>query len=526
MKKTLFAILFLTVSFFSFSQEFEIVQSEIFKDKKKNSALAFTLDDSNGGIITIRKYFGGIAKLKGYYIQHFDKNLKLINEYDYIVKKNRIEGAYIKNNKLHLIEFNPNKEKESITYSVKTSNVGEFNFESKELLKLSKDNIKEYFGIVVFPFFINNGIKQADKNHLGEVVMSEKNNFFAINFDIKNKDQETHKIFVYNDNLNLVYDKFITKDIKDRYFDYKNIEISDEDGTVFFLGKSFEGESRKKKKKGKTNYHFELTKINKHDQKTISFKEPEKFIGTLSLVKKNNQLSCIGFYGDQNESKYNGVAVYKLNTKSLNVKTKKFNPFSQKFMTEKYGDNEARKERRSKKGLLNIDFRSIEIIENGDLVVNAEEYYVTTHTASNGNGGFYTYYVYHFDDIISLRINTKGDLVWAKNINKAQTGFKNSSFTPISLGETTSLFINCADKIKKKDDGRIIFGATTAKKSNLYCIKVNNDGSMDYEKLIDDKDSKVFYKVSNGIVTDKKDEIIFLGKKKKDSQILKIKVVN
>ncbi len=523
MNKQLLILIAILISTYTFSQEFEILKSDIFKDNKKNSFLSYSLEDGQGGLITIRKFYGG-AKVKGYYMQHFDENLKLKNEYTYEVKKNRIKSAFVKNGKLHLIEFEKDKSKKSIIYSVQSSVINEFDFSSKELLNISSDNYKKYFGVIIFPFFINNGFKQYDKNHLGEVVMSENNNFFVINFDIKNKDVETHKVFVFNDDFKLQYDKTITKEIEDRYFDYNSIDINDDNGTVYFLGKSYENNSKKRKKKGKTNYHYELTKVNKQGQKTVNFKEPEKFIGSLSLVKKGNQLSCIGFYGDNKEHKYNGVTVYKLNPQSLTIENKKFNSFSEEFLTDKYGDNEARKKRKGKKGIRNIDFRNIEALDNGDLVINAEEYYVTTHTYTNANGSTSTTTVHHFDDIISLRIDTKGDLIWARNINKRQTGFKNSSFTPLTIGNTTNLFINCSDRIKKLSGDRLHFGQTSSKKSNLYCIKIGNDGSMDYEKLIDDKDSKVFYKVNNGTITQNKDEIIFLGKKKKNSQILKLKV--
>lgn len=522
MKKLVFFIAFI-LSFNSFSQEFDIVKSEIFKDNKKHSFLAFSLEDGKGGLITIRNFYGG-RKIKGYYIQHFDEDLKLKNEYTYEVKKNRIKSAFVKNGKLHLIEFTKDKTKKTLTYSVLSSNIDDFNFSSKELLNFSKENIKKYFGAIVFPFYINNGINQRDKDHLGEVIMSENNRFFAINFDIKNEDKETHKIFVFNDDLDLVYDKFITNNAEDRFFDYNSVDVDDKDGTVYFLGKSYENDSRQRKKKGKANYHFELTKVNKTDQKTVSFKEPEKFIGSLSLVKKNNQLTCIGFYGDKKEHKYNGIAVFKLDPNSLAIDKKKFNPFSEEFLADKYGNNEAKKKRKSKKGITNIDFRSIEALDNGDLVINAEEFFTTTQSISNGNGGFTTYTVYHFNDIISARINTNAEMLWARNINKAQIGFKNSSFTSITINDTTYSFINCSDKIRKLNGDRIAFGHSSAKKSNLYCIMINNDGKMDFKKLIDDKDSKVFYKVNNGIIPENNNEIIFLGKKKKSSQILKIKI--
>jgi hypothetical protein len=514
-------LLFLFLTTLTFAQDFNITKSEIFKDKKKHSFLSFALDDDKGGIITVREYLGGFPfkKIKGYYIQHFNENLDITNEYTYEVDKNRIENAFVKNGKLHLIEFERDKEKKELVYRALISDINDINFTEKELLRISEDNIKTYFGFSLFTVF-----DQMDGDHLGEVIMSKNNKFFAINFDFKDKEKETHKIFVFNDELTMVYDKLLVKDIKDRLFEYNSIEVDEENGSVYFLGKSFENNKKKVKKDGKTNYHFVLTKINKDGEKEASFKNPDKFIGSLSLIKNNNKLSCVGFYGDKNEGRYNGVCLFNLNPNSLKLENEKFNPFSDTFLNDKYGDRAGKKKRKKKKGLTNIEFRSVEAMLNGDLVINAEEDYITTHTHFGPNGTMSTTTIQHYDDIISFRLDKKGDLKWARNINKAQTGYDNSSFTPLSVGEKTYFFINCSDKLKKLRDDRIQFKQTSAKNSNLYAISINGDGNYDIKKLIDKKDSKVYYKVNNGIVSDKKNEVILLGKRKKDSQVIKINI--
>lgn len=86
---------------------------------------------------------------------------------------------------------------------------------------------------MVFAFTFSN-ISQYDGNHSGEVVMSKNDNYFVINFDINNKDKETHKIFVYNNNFEKVFEQRIEKNIKDKYFDCNSIDIDDENGTVYF----------------------------------------------------------------------------------------------------------------------------------------------------------------------------------------------------------------------------------------------------------------------------------------------------
>ena len=522
--KKITIIILLLVSFNGSAQDVSLVKSEIFKDSKKHSSLIFSLEDNNGGLITIRSYLGGlIPKLKGYYIQYFDAKLKLIKEVEYEVDNNHIKNAFIKDNKLHIIEYDHDKKADKIIFNALSANLKDLKFSKKEILSFSEDNLKNYFGVIVFPFFISN-FSQLDGDHMGEVVMSSRNNYFVINFDFNNKDQETHKIFVFNTDFEKVYEQLIQKDIKDKYFEYNSIDVDDSDGTVYFLGKSFENESRRTKKNGKANYHFELFKVGANGQTNTSFKFEDKFISSLELIKSDDRLACVGFYGKKDEGRFNGVCLFNLDSESLEMSEKKFTPFSEEFMTDKYGNKEGKKERKTKKGLSNIDFKGVYMMENGDVVVNAEEFYITTHTSMNANGGMTTYTIYHFNDIISVRLDNAGNLKWARNINKAQTGFSNSSYTSIPVGETTYFFINCSDKIRKLSEDRIAFKQTKAKKSNLYMLSINQDGNIDFKKLIDDKESKVYYKVNNGNANINNQTVILTGKRKKKTRILKIKI--
>jgi hypothetical protein len=523
MKKITLLILCL-VTFLSNAQDVSIVKSEIFKDSKKNSSLLFSLEDDNGGLVTIRGYYGGLAKrLKGYYIQRFDSKLNLVKETEYEVDKNYIKNAFIKDNQLHIIEYIMDKKKNEISFNAVSADLNNLKFTSKKILSLSEENQKKYFGVIIFPFVISN-LSQYDTNHTGEVVMSANDNYFVINFDINNKKKETHKIFVFNNNFEQVYEQLIQKDIKDKYFDYESVDIDDNDGTVYFLGKSFENNSRKSKKKGKLNYHFEVYKVNADGQSHVSFKSSEKFISSLELTKSKDGLACVGFYGKRDEARMNGVSLFKLDPQTLEIQTKKFIPFSKQFLTDKYGNNESRKKRKNKKGISNVDFKSINTMANGDIVLNAEEFYITTHTSTSPNGGTRTYNVYHFDDIMSIRLSKDGELKWARNINKRQTGLSNSSYTSITVGEDSYFFINCSDKIKKLSADRISFKQTKAKKSNLYAIKIDQNGDFNFKKLIDDKESKVYYRVNNGNVNLNKKTVILMGKKKKNSRILKLKI--
>ena len=143
---------------------------------------------------------------------------------------------------------------------------------------------------------------------------------------------------------------------------------------------------------------------------------------------------------------------------------------------------------------------------------------------SSRNGNFRTYDVHNFKDIISVRLDPEGNLKWSRNINKDQVGFDNTSFTSLPVDNTSYFFINGARDVKKLGEDRITFKHATTTRSNLYAIAIDGNGSMSYEKLIDDKDSKVYYKVNNGLTNLDANEVILIGKKKKLRQIVKLKI--
>ena len=197
-------------------------------------------------------------------------------------------------------------------------------------------------------------------------------------------------------------------------------------------------------------------------------------------------------------------------------------PFSEEFIKDKYG-------KVKDKELKNLRFSSAFITENGDIVLNAEEFYVTVHTHSSQNGS-YTKTVYHFNDIVSVKMSQDGELLWARNINKRQATsgavMEYLSFSSTVMGDDTYLFINCSDKIRKISNDRIEFKQGNMKKANLYAIKIDKDGNYSFKNIVDDKDSDVSYFVKQGILTALDgSEMVFIGRKKSKKQFLKLNIL-
>ncbi|MGB3344689.1 MAG: hypothetical protein WBA61_12340 [Aequorivita sp.] len=524
MKKFL-TLLILIGSYLTYAQDISIktITSEVFKDDKKNTSLLFSESDGHGGFITVRVFRSGFVQMpKGYYIDHFDANLKHVKETELEIDNSEIKCLMVNNGSIYILESAIDKKAKVYNFNILESPLDSFEFQKRSLFTLNEADVKKYFGVAIGVFFFDNGLSQRDVSSMGEVTFSAKKNFFCVNFDIKDKDSQTQRLFVYDKEFNPVFDREFKRDIKDKLFRYENIDIDDDNGEIFLLGKVFENNSTKSKKDGKANYRYELHKLTATDQKDVSFSTNENFIGSLFTVRGKNSISCAGFYSEKNDFRYKGVCRFNLDPETLAITNESYMPFSEEFITDKYG-------KVKDKELKDLSFRSAFITENEDIVLNAEEFYITQRTNMSSNGGMRTTIVYNFNDIVSVKMSKEGQLLWARNINKRQSTsgvvMNYLSFSSSVINEDTYLFINCSDKIRKISNDRIEFKQGNGKNANLYAIKIDNNGNYTFKNIVNAKDSEVPYYVSQGIHTSLDgSEMVFIGSKNSKKQFLKIDI--
>ncbi|CAM3352436.1 hypothetical protein AEQU2_01296 [Aequorivita lipolytica] len=519
--KKIFTLLFLACSFISHSQDISIKSSKstVFKDDKKHTELLYSEGDGQGGFVTVRLYFGGFMKQpKGYYIEHYNKELNLLKETEFEIDNNTFQGLMVNDGTVYIMEAALDKEKELYKFNVLESPLADLQFSSKTLFTLAESDVKQYFGVGIGVFFINNGWSQMDSGAFGEVTFSKHKNFFAVNFDIKDKESQTQLLYVFDKGMNQIFKKEFKRNIEDKFFIYENVDVDDTTGDIFLLGKVFENESKKSKKNGKANYHYELHKINESGETQASFKTDDNFVGSLFTLRSENSISCAGFYSEKNDNRYKGVCRFNLDPTSLNVTQKSFIPFSEEFINDKYG-------KLKDKELRNLTLRSKHLTPNGDIVLNAEEFYITQHSMMSANGGMSTRVTYHYDDIVTVKISEEGKLVWARNINKRQATsggqMEYLSFASTIVDDDTYLFLNCSDKIRTIRNDRLEF----KEGKSMFAIKIDANGTYSYKSILKDKDAEVPFFVSQGTTTtlDGK-EIVFVGRKKSKKQFLKINI--
>ena len=550
MKKIIYLSFIVLISISSFAQEipFKIQKSEEFKDDVKKSNIVLSESDENGNTVIVRSYNdNGISNYSGFYIEHIDSNLKIQKTFDFEMKhpnyqkNNIVLGIYSLKNEVKIIEFYYDLKDKSY---VCQANIVTDNFQTskKELFRIPREKMKENGTISIEKEFYNRTkgnwtndnsgeIKSEDdisknssffdfswdgkventKDNIGsDIVMNlnETKNAFAIAIDYNSENKEFVKIYLFDNDLNKKIETDFKREIKDKNYKLENIQVSLDGNALSLLAKSYSEVQKDKEVGGK--YLFEITKITAESQKSQLIDTNENFVGSLKSVFHNNEIICLGFYSDIKDYRFKGICYYKLDFNSLAILQTKYNLFTEQFIVDKYGENKD-------KALKFLTFKKIFFSKNNELFFNAQEEYLT------GDGNNRTYF--NYDDIVAAKLDSKGNLLWARNINKNQAirSYDDASFisyTSLMNENFNYFFINTGEKITKIKKDRIEFGQIRKNKSNLNVIRISQNGDFDYQEILDDENSSVPFMVSRGAVNS--NSILFLGRKGTNKQLLKV----
>ena len=155
--KKIALVLIVLIGYFTKAQEVTVQKGDIFKDIKKNSSLLFSLEPENGGLVTIRTYNNPLTKkIKFCYIQYFNEDLSLVKEARYEMGNNFIKNAFIKNNQIHLIEYELEKKSGNILFNAVSAGLKNLEFTKKTLLSISDKKHKKYYNFDFFGIPISN----------------------------------------------------------------------------------------------------------------------------------------------------------------------------------------------------------------------------------------------------------------------------------------------------------------------------------------------------------------------------------
>lgn len=511
MKQTLLLLTILFTSISISQTNYQTLKSELFKDSSKESYIVNVTEDGSGGFYMLRMFKSGvIASPSGYYLEHYNSDLKIVKEYEYApefhaYEKNKtLIGVVSSENQIHIVDIQYNIKEKAFIGIAHSANLNDFSFKQKELFRLDRKEADKY-GTLKFEDLFFESMNVLDDNSEIAFIKDDANTAFAVALNIKSKEAKTFKLYSFDNSLNKKLEHTYIRNFKDKNYHFKNIDVADGGNSIYLLGAGHDNSNKR------GEFVYEIAHVTKDGEKVANFENPKPFSESLKLLKINNKLICAGFYSEEKARWYSGISYFEIDPVALKLIKVVHTPLEKQISEQKskiiWWHNKVYKP---------LVFKNIIVAENNDIIINAEENYITVMN---------DHYVYHTDDIISARINTEGLPVWISNINKNCNTMGDQAFisyTSAYSNNNVSFFINTAEKVKTNGSGSIEFGDTGQNRSDFTVVSIGKDGNITYKKLLDDNVNQVPFMTANGFILQNK--AFFLGRKGGKKQLLKVQI--
>ncbi len=513
MKKQFVLLCFLLIGIISGAQNMPVSYDfgEKFHDRYRYSNLLTLDEDGTGGYILVRAYYQGLVlRPKGYLIEHYNKDLELVSEYNYKLKGLDFVDGFLKNGQLNLLFLNYNRNRGEYEYLVHTSPIIDFNFRTEKLLSIASEEVDDPAGKNFYNRNFSKGFTTA-------VLFNEDKTGFIISTHHKKGKSNKHIIHLYDTALHKKFEYDFSGEIEEKNYAFENVAISKDLQTVYIVGKAYFKKRRFRVDERK--FQYELVKVSQNGSTTQSFVDPGKYPEALYPIIIENSLVCTGFYADRKDNRYNGIAYYDVDPTTLEVNATKYNPFSEQFMDDKFG-------REGDKEIKNLVFKGVEVTPEKDIFFNAEEYFVTSGLEVTGAGQRVKIERYHYNDIVSVKLDANGNMEWARNINKTEVTRGDGAYASYSSyckdGKTYFFICTAAESPQLINNERLIFKQGFSRNRNVFLISLDENGKMDYEKIIDSQEARLPLMVSKPLKNELNDNMLFYAKRGSKKQLVKV----
>lgn len=515
MKNLLFA-LFLVFSA-SFGQKMPVSYDfgEKFNDRHKYSNLVTISEDGDGGYLLVRSYFQGlILKPRGYIIERYDADLNLVSEYNYKFNGMQFVDGFFKNGILNLLFFNYDFEKEQYEYWVHQSSVINFDFTPKRLLALKSEVVQGAFG----KNYYNRNFKKGFSTIL--LFDKEKNGFLISSHHRRGK-LNKHTLHLFDTDLNKRWEHDFSTEVEEKNYAFEQLALSSDLNEAYLVGKAYF--KKKRFEVTERKFQYEVIKVSQNASKTQQFLQPGKFPEALFPIVNDGKLTCVGFYADRKDNRYNGLAYYELNPSSLSIVNERYHPFTTDFMKDKFG-------REDEQVVKNLVFKGVDITSEKDIIFNAEEYFVTESMQRTGAGQRIRVERFHHNDIVSAKLKSNGDLAWVRNINKLEVTQGDGAYASYSSfckdGKTYFFICTASENPQILGNERIVFKQGLGRNRNVFTISLDEDGKVDYEKIIDGKDARLPLMVSKPLIDNNQGQLLFYAKHGNKKQLVEVEFLD
>lgn len=515
MQKSLFLLFFLVAFTAVKAQEVTIKHTigEKYNDRYKYSNLLTISDDEKGGTILVRAYYTGmILRPKGYFIETYDKDLHLVNEFNYKLKNANFVDGYVRNGQVYLLSLDYNYDTFTYDYVVHRSPMEEMNFTTETILSIPSEEVRQ-------PLDRNYYNRNFTSGFTTSVLFDDSKSAFVISTHFKKGKNNQHYIYLFNTSLKKVVTHDFSAEVEEKNYSFENITFSNDLQTAYIVGKAYF--KKKRFQATERKFQYEMVKISSDGSKIQTFDNTDKYSEALKPIFTDNKLLCLGFYADRKDNRYNGLSYFEVDPSNLAIKAKKYNPFSNQFMMDKFG-------REGDKVIKNLVFKNVSVNKDGSILYNAEEYFVTNSVQANSSGGRLRVERFHHNDIVSAKLNASGDVQWIRNINKAEVTQGDGAYASYSSycknGKTYFFISTSSENPQLLSGERLLFKQGLSRNRNVFAIQLDEAGKISYEKLIDDQDARLPLMVSTPLVDAKNDNLLFYAKRGTKKQLVRVAI--
>lgn len=542
-----FILLFIFISNFLLAQEipFQIQKSAIFEDDYKDSKLVLAEKYKENQMLIVRSFQSSVSVSRGLYIGKYDQLLNKISDFKLDIehplseKYSSVIGVYLKDSKVTVVEvFYDLRSKNFICQAI----VIDENYQiiKKELFRLDKDEVKG-FGIqkIFYEGYDIDAMNEEAGNFKEEDASNEflsrktskgsfpsssrsqilmkinkQKSFFTIGLAYQNGKKSYVKLFLFDSALEKKLEKEVEGEQNEVVF--QNLELDNDLGVIYLTEKRYSEDLKRKDKGGK--YSYKIRKITTSDDIALDIDVKNHYVSSLRTFNHDGKLFSIGFYSDEDDFKYGGISYFEMDLNKFELIKSNYNLFDEQFILDKYG-------KLKDKEYKNISLKQIFFNDKKELFINAEEVYLFKSYNNSTIGGASSEIFYSYDDIVTIKLDSNGKLLYARNINKSQSSRDQDevayiSYSSFLLDNKNVFFINAKDKVKKLSNDRIEFGQAGKNRSDLNVIVIKENGDFEFKEILDNDVNEVPFMVSKGILIDK--SVVFFGRRGKKKQFLKV----
>lgn len=287
----------------------------------------------------------------------------------------------------------------------------------------------------------------------------------------KRSESQQAKVSIYDDNLELLWDRKIKLPYESKLFNNIKFEV-DNSGNAYLLGKRFFEKERDLVKK-RPNFEYILEAFTQKGEKVDRYQLDDKLklITDMTFeVSNKNDIICTGFYTNKTKSaggfgsseSIQGVVYFKIDNERKEIEEKTFTKFDLDFITLNATERAKRVALRQNSddfvgndpALYSYDFRDVILRSDGGVVIIAEQFFIeevnrSVNTFNRGfnNQTFRNSNIYNYNEVIVVNIRPDGSIQWANSVPKYQssiteTGRRFLSFANANIGDKIYLIFN------------------------------------------------------------------------------------